>query len=44
VIVGELRIEPGPFGFGEIGMMVAADWRGRGDGERGDLVETGLLL
>jgi GNAT superfamily N-acetyltransferase len=31
-IVGELRVEPNWFGFGEIGMMVAADWRGRGVG------------
>ena len=31
-IVGELRVEPSWFGFGEIGMMVAADWRGRGVG------------
>jgi ribosomal protein S18 acetylase RimI-like enzyme len=31
-VVGELRVEPTPFGFGEIGMMVAADWRGRGVG------------
>lgn len=32
VVIGELRVEPSPFGFGEIGMMVAADWRGRGAG------------
>jgi RimJ/RimL family protein N-acetyltransferase len=31
-LVGELRVEPSWFGFGEIGMMVAADWRGRGVG------------
>ncbi len=31
-IVGELRVEPNWFGFGEIGMMVSADWRGRGVG------------
>jgi RimJ/RimL family protein N-acetyltransferase len=31
-IVGELRVEPTGFGFGEIGMMVAVDWRGRGVG------------
>ncbi len=31
-IVGELRIEPTWMGFGEIGMMVAANWRGRGVG------------
>ena len=32
VIVGELRVDPSWFGFGEIGMMVAADRRGRGVG------------
>jgi RimJ/RimL family protein N-acetyltransferase len=32
VIVGEVRVEPSWFGFGELGMMVAADWRGRGVG------------
>ena len=31
-IVGELRVLESGFGFGEIGMMVAADWRGRGVG------------
>ncbi len=31
-IVGELRVERSWFGYGEIGMMVAADWRGRGVG------------
>ena len=31
-VVGELRVDPSGFGFGEIGMMVAADWRGRGVG------------
>jgi RimJ/RimL family protein N-acetyltransferase len=31
-LVGELRVEPSYFGFGEIGMMVAADRRGRGVG------------
>ena len=31
-LVGELRVETSPFGFGEIGMMVAADRRGRGVG------------
>jgi ribosomal-protein-alanine N-acetyltransferase len=30
--VGLLFVEPSPFGYGEIGMMVAADWRGRGVG------------
>jgi RimJ/RimL family protein N-acetyltransferase len=32
VIVGEVNIDPSWMGFGEIGMMVAADWRGRGVG------------
>jgi RimJ/RimL family protein N-acetyltransferase len=32
VVVGELRVDPSWLGFGEIGMMVAADWRGRGVG------------
>ncbi len=27
VIVGEVNVEPSWMGFGEIGMMVAADWR-----------------
>jgi RimJ/RimL family protein N-acetyltransferase len=31
-LVGELRVEPSWMGFGEIGMMVAADWRRRGVG------------
>jgi RimJ/RimL family protein N-acetyltransferase len=31
-VVGEVRIDPSWMGFGEIGMMVAADWRGRGVG------------
>jgi RimJ/RimL family protein N-acetyltransferase len=31
-IVGELSMIESGFGFGEIGMMVAADWRGRGVG------------
>ena len=31
-LVGELRVEPSWFGFGDVGMMVAADWRGRGVG------------
>src|SRR5262249_61470461 len=31
-IAGELRVEQTGFGYGEIGMMVAADWRGRGVG------------
>ncbi len=31
-VVGSLHVEQSPFGFGEIGMMVARDWRGRGIG------------
>jgi len=31
-IVGDLRVEQTSFGYGEIGMMVAAEWRGRGVG------------
>jgi RimJ/RimL family protein N-acetyltransferase len=31
-IVGELHVDPSWMGFGDIGMMVAADWRGRGVG------------
>ena len=31
-VVGYLRVEASSFGFGEIGMMVARDWRGRGAG------------
>jgi RimJ/RimL family protein N-acetyltransferase len=31
-VVGEVGVEPTSFGYGEIGMMVAADWRGRGVG------------
>lgn len=32
VIVGEIKVDPSWMGFGEIGMMVAAGWRGRGVG------------
>jgi RimJ/RimL family protein N-acetyltransferase len=32
VVVGQLHVEPSRFGFGELGMLVAADWRGRGVG------------
>ena len=32
VIVGEVRVHPSWMGFGEIGMMVADGWRGRGVG------------
>lgn len=39
-LVGELRVEPSWFGFGEIGMMVARDWRGRGVGTA--LVEAAI--
>lgn len=31
-VIGELHIDPTPFGFGEVAMMVAAGWRGRGVG------------
>ena len=31
-IVGSLHVDSNRFGFGEIGMMVARDWRGRGVG------------
>jgi RimJ/RimL family protein N-acetyltransferase len=31
-IVGFVHIDPSRFGYGEIGMLVAADWRGRGVG------------
>lgn len=31
-VVGSLHVNASPFGFGDIGMMVAADWRGRGVG------------
>jgi RimJ/RimL family protein N-acetyltransferase len=31
-IVGSLHVEQTPFGFGEIGMLVARDWRRRGVG------------
>ena len=31
-VVGSLHVEQSHFGFGEIGMMVARDWRGRGVG------------
>ncbi|MBA3366565.1 MAG: GNAT family N-acetyltransferase [Actinobacteria bacterium] len=31
-IVGSLHVEPSRFGFGELGMAVARDWRGRGVG------------
>lgn len=32
IIVGEINVDPSWMGFGEIGMMVAADRRGRGVG------------
>lgn len=32
VIVGELTVHPSWMGFGEVGMMVASGWRGRGVG------------
>jgi RimJ/RimL family protein N-acetyltransferase len=31
-IVGWLHVEQTPFGYGEIGMLVAREWRGRGVG------------
>jgi RimJ/RimL family protein N-acetyltransferase len=31
-LVGEIRVDPSWMGFGDIGMMVAAQWRGRGVG------------
>jgi RimJ/RimL family protein N-acetyltransferase len=31
-IVGQLHVDASSFGFGELGMLVAADWRGRGVG------------
>jgi RimJ/RimL family protein N-acetyltransferase len=31
-VIGFLHVEQSHFGFGEIGMMVARDWRGRGVG------------
>jgi RimJ/RimL family protein N-acetyltransferase len=31
-IVGSLTVEPSPFGFGELGMEVAREWRGQGVG------------
>jgi RimJ/RimL family protein N-acetyltransferase len=39
-VVGELRVEPSWMGFGEVGMMVAAAWRGRGVGTA--LVEAAI--
>ena len=31
-VVGFLHVEPSSFGYGEIGMLVAREWRGRGVG------------
>lgn len=39
-VVGMLHVEQSHFGFGEIGMMVARDWRGRGVGSA--LVEAAI--
>jgi len=39
-IVGEIRVDPSWMGFGDIGMLVAADWRGRGVGSA--LVEAAI--
>ena len=32
VVVGQVHVEASRFGFGELGMMVADEWRGRGVG------------
>ena len=39
-VVGSIHVEPSPHGFGEIGMAVARDWRGRGVGSA--LLETAI--
>lgn len=39
-IIGSLHVEQSRFGFGEIGMMVARDWRGRGVG--GELLAAAI--
>jgi putative acetyltransferase len=39
-VVGSRHVEQSRFGFGEIGMMVARDWRGRGVGSA--LVEAAI--
>ena len=39
-IVGELRVDARPSGFGEIGMIVASEWRGRGVGSA--LIEAAI--
>ena len=39
-VVAEVRVEPTYFGFGELGMMVAHEWRGRGVGTA--LVEAAI--
>jgi RimJ/RimL family protein N-acetyltransferase len=39
-VVGLLHVEETPFGFGELGMFVALDWRGRGIGSA--LVEASI--
>jgi len=39
-IVGSIHVEPSRHGFGEIGMAVAQDWRGRGVGSA--LLETAI--
>jgi RimJ/RimL family protein N-acetyltransferase len=31
-IVGMIQVDAGPFGFGDLGMLVDRDWRGRGIG------------
>ena len=39
-VVGQIRVDPSWMGFGQIGMMVAAGWRGRGVGTA--LVEAAI--
>jgi RimJ/RimL family protein N-acetyltransferase len=39
-VVGSLHVDRSPFGFGEIGMFVAREWRGRGVGSA--LVEAAI--
>ena len=39
-IIGWLHVEQTPFGFGEIGMLVASEWRGRGVGSA--LIEAAI--
>lgn len=39
-VIGSLHVGETPFGYGEIGMLVARDWRGRGVGSA--LVAAGI--